>query len=280
VPRIVTSGRIVRALLLALFLVLLLVPAVAANGPHVVQRGETLSGIAQKYGISTGALAAANGLQANAWVYAGQSLQIPGRSGGAVAAAAQPATSGAYQVRAGDTLSGIASRHGTTVQAIMNANGLSSTTIYAGQRLAVPGASGQASTSAPPANNPGVGGGKWIDVDLTRQRITAYEGQRAVYSAIVSTGLPRTPTVVGTYKIYAKFVATDMRGGSHAAGDYYHLRDVPYTMYFHGSYGIHGTYWHNNFGQPMSRGCVNLRTSDARWFFNWAPIGTPVVTHY
>jgi lipoprotein-anchoring transpeptidase ErfK/SrfK len=51
-------------------------------------------------------------------------------------------------------------------------------------------------------------------------------------------------------------------------------------MYFYRGYAIHGTYWHNNFGRPMSHGCVNMRTGDAAWVYNWAPIGTPVVTHW
>jgi lipoprotein-anchoring transpeptidase ErfK/SrfK len=45
-------------------------------------------------------------------------------------------------------------------------------------------------------------------------------------------------------------------------------------------YGLHGTYWHNNFGSPMSHGCVNLSVSDAAWFYDWAAVGTKVVTHY
>jgi len=91
-----------------------------------------------------------------------------------------------------------------------------------------------------------------------------------VRSHLVSTGLPDTPTVLGDYKVYVKHVATDMRGP-----DYY-LPQVPYTMYFYQGYGIHGTYWHNSFGRPMSHGCVNLPTSEAQWFFNWAEVGTPV----
>jgi lipoprotein-anchoring transpeptidase ErfK/SrfK len=131
---------------------------------------------------------------------------------------------------------------------------------------------------------------KWIDVDLTQQQLTAYQGSTPMLQVSVSTGLPRTPTVVGEFRIYWKLLATDM------AGPNYYLRDVPYTMYFYRSYALHGTYWHNNFGQPMSHGCVNLRTEDAEWLFNWAdpPLpseakqvrssqtnpGTRVVVHY
>ncbi|GAB4446648.1 MAG: hypothetical protein Kow0031_29290 [Anaerolineae bacterium] len=133
----------------------------------------------------------------------------------------------------------------------------------------------------PPRLNPALmtpNGEKWIDVNLSTQTLTALEGQTPVYRALVSTGLWDTPTVVGTYNIYVKYEKADMSGGSGA--DAYHLEDVPYVMYFHGGYGLHGTYWHSNFGQPMSHGCVNLHTLDARWLFDWAPVGTKVVTHY
>ncbi len=114
---------------------------------------------------------------------------------------------------------------------------------------------------------------RWINVDLSAQTLTAYEGDTPVRTTLVSTGLPRTPTPVGQYRIYVKLFKTDMRGPD------YHLRDVPYTMYFHGGYGIHGTYWHSNFGQPMSAGCVNLPTAEAEWLFHWASVGTLVNIH-
>ena len=112
-------------------------------------------------------------------------------------------------------------------------------------------------------------GAKWIDVDLTRQRLTAYQGNTPVFEAAVSTGLPNTPTIVGKFRIYWKLTAADMIGPG------YNLRDVPYTMYFHGGYALHGTYWHSNFGQPMSHGCVNLRTEDAEWLFDWVDPSLP-----
>jgi lipoprotein-anchoring transpeptidase ErfK/SrfK len=115
---------------------------------------------------------------------------------------------------------------------------------------------------------------RWIDVDLTNQRLVAYEGERPVRSVIVSTGLPRTPTVTGRFKIYVKYRAARMSGPG------YDLPGVPYVMYFYRGYGLHGTYWHNNFGRPMSHGCVNLPTPEAEWLFNWASVGTPVVVHY
>ena len=67
----------------------------------------------------------------------------------------------------------------------------------------------------------------------------------------------------------------DMRGGSRAAGTYYHLRDVQNVQYFHRSYGFHGTFWHDNFGTPMSRGCINMTNEDARWLFDWTSPTVP-----
>jgi lipoprotein-anchoring transpeptidase ErfK/SrfK len=118
------------------------------------------------------------------------------------------------------------------------------------------------------------GGVRWIDVDLSQQMLYAYEGNSIVASFLVSTGVSAFPTVTGQYHIYIKLVSTLMYG------DGYYLPDVPYTMYFYKGYGIHGTYWHNNFGHPMSHGCVNMYTPDAEWLFYWASEGTLVNVHY
>ena len=115
---------------------------------------------------------------------------------------------------------------------------------------------------------------RWIDVDLSSQTLTAYEGQTAVRTTLVSTGLPRTPTPVGLYRIWIKLRYDAMSGPG------YYLPNVPYTMYFYRGYGLHGTYWHSNFGHPMSHGCVNLPTPEAEWLFNWAEVGTLVNVHW
>lgn len=119
----------------------------------------------------------------------------------------------------------------------------------------------------------GLDGERWIDVDLRQQKVRAYEGRELVKTFVVSTGRARTPTVTGQYKIWIKLEFDDMRGPG------YYLRDVPYVMYFYKGYGLHGTYWHDNFGTPMSHGCVNLRTEDARWLFEFAKVGTVVNVH-
>jgi len=121
---------------------------------------------------------------------------------------------------------------------------------------------------------PDNGGERWIDVNLSTQMLYAYEGDTVVASFLVSTGVPAFPTVTGQYHIYIKLLSTLM------AGDGYYLPNVPYTMYFYKSYGIHGTYWHHNFGHPMSHGCINMYTPDAEWMFYWAHIGTLVNIHY
>jgi lipoprotein-anchoring transpeptidase ErfK/SrfK len=117
-------------------------------------------------------------------------------------------------------------------------------------------------------------GTKWIDVDLSYQTLYAYVDDQVVASFLVSTGLPATPTVTGQYYVYVKHLYADMIGPG------YYLLDVPYTMYFYDGYGIHGTYWHDNFGQPMSHGCVNMRTSEAAWLYDWAYVGILVNIHY
>jgi lipoprotein-anchoring transpeptidase ErfK/SrfK len=120
----------------------------------------------------------------------------------------------------------------------------------------------------------GVGeAGKWIEVDLTHQRLYAHEGDKTVLTAVVSTGIRSYPTRTGQFKVYAKYRSTPMSGPG------YYLPGVPWTMFYSGSFAIHGTYWHKNFGRPMSHGCVNMKTPEAKWLYEWAPKGTLVVIH-
>jgi len=114
---------------------------------------------------------------------------------------------------------------------------------------------------------------RWIDVDLSSQRVYAYQGDQLQNSFVVSTGTWLHPTVTGTYKVYVKYRSAAMSGPG------YYLPNVPYIMYFYKGYGLHGTYWHNNFGTPMSHGCVNLRTEEAKWLYNFSSVGTVVNVH-
>ena len=111
---------------------------------------------------------------------------------------------------------------------------------------------------------------RWIRVDLSEQMVIAYEGLKPVRGFIVSTGLPGTPTVTGVFRIRTKVRSQTMTGGSLALGTYYNLPNVEWVQYFYADYGFHGTYWHNNFGQPMSHGCINMTNADAKWLFDWA----------
>jgi lipoprotein-anchoring transpeptidase ErfK/SrfK len=130
----------------------------------------------------------------------------------------------------------------------------------------------QISYENPPA---GVGADeRWIDVDLSQQMVYAYVGNQLVNSFLVSTGTSAHPTVTGRYHIYVKYFYDDMTGPG------YYLPNVPYVMYFYSGYSLHGTYWHHNFGTPMSHGCVNMYTPDAEWLFDWASVGTLVNVHY
>ena len=117
-------------------------------------------------------------------------------------------------------------------------------------------------------------GERWIEVDLSQQKLWAWEGNSLFLESLISTGLPWWPTPQGEFKIWAKARATKMEGGE--GKYYYYLPNVPFVMYFENSkvlgyrgYGLHGTYWHNDFGRVHSHGCVNLPTPIAERLFYW-----------
>lgn len=119
---------------------------------------------------------------------------------------------------------------------------------------------------------------RWIDVNLTTQTLRAYEGDNVVFSTLISSGTWEHPTVTGQFRIWLEYESQTMDG--RLLGYDYYLENVPYVMYFFEDYALHGTFWHNNFGTPMSHGCVNLETNDAAWIYNFASIGTLVNVHY
>jgi lipoprotein-anchoring transpeptidase ErfK/SrfK len=114
---------------------------------------------------------------------------------------------------------------------------------------------------------------RWIQVDLKKQRLIAWEGSKPVYAIKISTGKDSTPTRTGSFTIQSKHRLARMQGAD------YDVPDVPYTMYFYGGYAIHGAYWHRKFGTPVSHGCINLAVNHAKWLFNWAAVGTSVIVY-
>ncbi len=121
---------------------------------------------------------------------------------------------------------------------------------------------------------------RWIEVDLSDQRLRAWDGGTLYLETPVSSGLPGTPTPTGEFRIWMKIRATKMEGGE--GRYYYNLPNVPYVMFFSNEdvaaglgYGLHGTYWHSDFGTQRSHGCVNLPTPIAKTLYEWV---TPVLT--
>lgn len=122
--------------------------------------------------------------------------------------------------------------------------------------------------------------GRWIDVDLTNQVMTAYYGAQPLLVAQTASGTNKNPTDKGTYPTFWRLASQRMQGDNLFAADYYNLDAVPYISYFHPSgEAIHGAYWHDNFGTQLSHGCVNTSLPTAQWVLTWAPLGTQVVVH-
>lgn len=120
---------------------------------------------------------------------------------------------------------------------------------------------------------------KQIIVDISQQMLYAYDGDQLFMRVSISTGLRLTPTPLGRFTIFKKTPSRYMQGPVPDVSDqYYDLPGVPWNLYFtYSGDVIHGTYWHNHFGQPWSHGCVNLPLQEARELYMWADVGTPVV---
>jgi lipoprotein-anchoring transpeptidase ErfK/SrfK len=263
--------QVIFVLVLAALLTLLCTPysVGAAARIHVVQRGENLTAIARRYGTSVSAIMQANGLSNRNFVWVGQRLSIPGTSSGSSSSGG-----GLHIVQRGENLTSIARRYGTSVSAFMQANGLTNRNfVWVGQRLKIPSGSSGGSSSGG-SSSTGSRSGRWIEIDLSSQRTMAWQGSALARSMVVSTGISRYPTPTGTFRIYSKYPSVTMSGPG------YYLPGVPHTMFFYRGYAIHGTYWHSNFGHPMSHGCINLTRNDAAWLYSWASVGTSVVIHW
>lgn len=145
-----------------------------------------------------------------------------------------------------------------------------------------------------PRGDPYAPGAKWIEVSIGEQRLWAYQGDTLISTTLVSTGLDPNPTERGMFRVRLKYPAQDMQGFTSATGEVtsvgdaapnpgaipYAVAAVPHVLYFNlDAEALHGTYWHNNFGTPVSHGCVNLPLDFAAWLYGWAPLGTGVWVH-
>ena len=131
-------------------------------------------------------------------------------------------------------------------------------------------------TTVAPVNAQIITSEKLITVDTTKQMLYAWDGGRLVNQSPVSTGMVYTPTIKGDFRIYKKLEKGNM-SGYYPPYPRYFLKDVPYIMYFHGAYALHGAFWHNKFGTRVSHGCVNQPEALSKWIYEWAPMNTRVI---
>ncbi len=264
---------------------------------HVVQPGESLTAIAQQYDITVDQLLQSNNIANPNRIERGQELTVwtvesvneattpdvetvPEATTNLV-----PDVATVHVVQPGELLSSIAQRYGLSWTTLAQYNNIANAdNIYAGQTLTIPPTTVDGSvedlgiiTTQPQNLNiptPTITQGRQIIVDLSDSRTYAFEDGVLVNNVVVSTGLPATPTVVGDFTIYHRLPSQTMSGPG------YNLPGVESVQYFYQGYAIHGTYWHNNFGQPMSHGCVNMTNEDAAWFYNFGDYGTAVRVQY
>ncbi len=117
---------------------------------------------------------------------------------------------------------------------------------------------------------------KFIEVDLSTQRVTAYEDGQPVFSALASSGRKQNKTPTGIFTTFHKRSTVRMTGGASLAS-MYDLPGVPWATFItENGIAFHGTYWHNDYGRPTSAGCINLRSPEARWIFRWTTPALPV----
>lgn len=126
-------------------------------------------------------------------------------------------------------------------------------------------------TPPPPTTEPGE---RWVDLDLDRQVLVAYEGELPVYATLVSSGTKKTPTTTGIFRVWIKFAETDMNGQM-ADEEAYSVATVPWTQFYAKDLALHTTYWHDKLGLPRSHGCVNLAPIDARFLYFWSAPDVP-----
>jgi LysM repeat protein len=248
---------------------------------HTIAAGDTLYSLSERFGVSVDVLRAWNALGEEGVIRAGDSLVVAvpagptdapgGADPSSAASGGGSATHDTYTVVAGDTLTSIAARHGTTAAALQRSNGLPDDTLQVGQAIVVP-RSGTGLAAAPAA------GAKRIEIAIGEQRMYVWQGETLVWSWVVSTGIDSHPTQRGEFSVQSKV--------AEAWSSAWQLW-MPHWLgiYYAGSSenGIHALpiingqrMWASNLGTPISYGCVVLGVEEAETLYHWADIGTPV----
>ena len=119
---------------------------------------------------------------------------------------------------------------------------------------------------------------KWVHVDLSEQTLVAYEGEKAVYATVISSGKEGYEPPTGLFQVQQKYISTTMNAKDPIDG-FYEVEEVPWTLYYHGGYALHGAYWHEDFGKVRSHGCTNIPPVDARWIYYWSDPEVPPAWH-
>ena len=121
---------------------------------------------------------------------------------------------------------------------------------------------------------------RWISVDLSEQTLVVYEAGQPIFATLVSTGKETGwATGEGLFTVFHKSESNALLSPDPAQVGNYLIQDVPYILYYQGSFAIHGAYWHDNFGVPNSHGCVNLSPADAKWLYDWTKEGEWVILY-
>ncbi len=252
--------------------------ATATAGPkyHTVELGDTLAKIARAYGVTSAAIVEANNLASADLIYVGQRLLIP-EAGGASSKSGTPIplpTPTIHVVQPGDTLSVIAKRYGTTVDRLVEINGLGSPDkLRVGMRLLIPGPGGTVPTYPGRATS--------FVVSISEQRCWLYRGETVIAKWVCSTGRSGSATRPGTYRIQSKLPK--------AYGSTWDIW-MPYWLgiYWAGASenGIHGLpwdaqtgnqIWSGYLGTPITYGCVMVDNVNAKMLYDVAYIGMPVI---
>ena len=121
-------------------------------------------------------------------------------------------------------------------------------------------------------------GSKWVHVDLGEQTLVAYEGGKPVYATVISSGKEGYEPPTGLFKVQQKYISTTMNATDPIDG-FYEVEEVPWTLYYHRGYALHGAYWHTDFGKVRSHGCTNIAPVDARWIYYWSDPEVPPAWH-